>query len=291
MKYIEYKINAASAEQSDIIVADLAEMGFESFSDYDTALGNIAAYITESEYAVFHDQIENYLHELPHSVREIEPENWNAIWESGFQPVDMDGMCYIRAPFHAPAQNAGYDIVIMPKMSFGTGHHPTTYLMAEAVLDLKLNLNHQVRGMRGLDMGSGTGILAILAAKCGALHVDAIDIDEWAAENCAENAALNDVTACVTPILGDASYLTRDDRAALGGGARYDFVLANINRNILLRDMPTYVSVMNDNAVIVFSGFLELDIPVIEARANEVGVTVESHTVRDGWARIVARKS
>lgn len=283
MQYLEYKISVASAEQSEIVMADLAEIGFDSFTDYETGLGTMGAYIASNEHVKHAKDIENYLHELPHTVTEIEPENWNALWESNFEPIDVGGRCYIRAPFHEPMAGVEHEVVIMPKMSFGTGHHPTTHLMVEAVLSMELE------GFRGLDMGSGTGILAILAAKRGAVHVDAIDIDDWATENCNENAELNGVQDRVRALLGDASLLDSSS-SLIGGGQAYDFVLANINRNILLRDMPSYVSLLANGGVIVFSGILEFDVPDIEGRAVELGLTIISREVRQGWARIIAKK-
>ena len=156
----------------------------------------------------------------------IPTQNWNASWESDFPPVDVEGRLRIRAPFHDPAPAGEMEAVVLPRMSFGTGHHATTWLMSRAVLGLG------VAGRTGLDMGSGTGVLAIVAAKCGAAHVDAVDIDDWADENCRENVAANGVADRVEPMLGDVGRIA---------GRRYDFILANINRNVLVptcRPMP-----------------------------------------------------
>ena len=205
----------------------------------------------------------------------IESQNWNALWESNFTPVDVDGKLYIRAPFHAPAPEGVMEVVIMPKMSFGTGHHATTCLVSGFLMELAL------AGKRGLDMGSGTGVLAIVAVKCGAEAVDAVDIDTWADENCRENIASNGVADRITPILGDARAIT---------GRSYDFIAANINRNILVGDMAAYVGAMNAGADLVMSGFLEADIPIIRSAAEAEGLVFVSSRLRDGWAAVHCKK-
>lgn len=274
MNYTEYTVRVSDQESADILVAELAEMGFDSFSEFEC--GKVLCYITDQELANNSSDIAHYLGGFNVQIKQIEQQNWNALWESNFEPIALDDMCYIRAPFHAPSPSgARHEVVIMPKMSFGTGHHPTTYLMVESIL--RADLAHK----RGLDMGSGTGILAILAVKCGADHVDAIDIDEWAWENCNENTQLNGVGDRVEAMLGDALLLQ-------GRPLSYDFVLANINRNILLRDMHLYKAAMRPGATIIFSGFLEFDIPAIEACAVELGMAIKCQKLRQGWASITA---
>ena len=167
------------------------------------------------------------------------------------------------------------EVVLMPKMSFGTGHHATTWLMSRAVLDLG------VAGRRGLDMGSGTGVLAIVAAKCGAEHVDAVDIDDWADENCRENVAANGVAERIEPMLGDVRRIA---------GRHYDFILANINRNILMADMPAYAATLSAGGDLVMSGFLEADVPAVTERAAELGMECVSVARRDGWMAVHVRK-
>ena len=177
----------ATEEQGDILTAYLSDFPFDSF-DYTDGLLN--AYIPQSEFEVYHDEIENLLHNegiLDYYFESIEAQNWNALWESNFPPVEVDELVAIRAPFHEPYPHFRFDIVITPKMSFGTGHHATTYLMSRAVA------SRDFEGKRVLDMGSGTGVLAIIAAKCNAESVDAVDIDEWAYENCTENCGVNGV--------------------------------------------------------------------------------------------------
>ncbi|MBR5849934.1 MAG: 50S ribosomal protein L11 methyltransferase [Alistipes sp.] len=269
MDYIELNIPISSAEQGEILTAYLADYPFESFTQEKTLL---KAYIPQESLADCKEEIDTLLaDEGIQGVRyvSIETQNWNALWESNFSPVDVDGRIYIRAPFHAPATNDAMEVVIMPKMSFGTGHHATTHLMSSAVADLNL------KGLQGLDMGSGTGVLAIIAAMRGAAHIDAVDIDAWADENCRENIATNGVAEQITPILGDASAIE---------GKQYDFILANINRNILLADMPRYVATLKEGGVLLMSGILECDIDSIRNRAEELGLRYIEHRLRDGWA-------
>ncbi|MFR9634138.1 MAG: 50S ribosomal protein L11 methyltransferase [Rikenellaceae bacterium] len=202
----------------------------------------------------------------------METQNWNAQWESNFERVEVGDRLLIRAPFHPADSKFQSEVVIMPKMSFGTGHHATTHLMAEWTMDL--GAEGCLAGARGLDMGSGTGVLAIVAAKEGAAAVDAVDIDDWADENCRENIVVNGVEGVVTPILGDVSRVE---------GRRYSFILANINRNILVGDLPRYATALEEGGVLLISGFLEQDVEILQARAREVGLTPVAERVRDGW--------
>mgnify|MGYP000064908829 FL=1 len=164
----------------------------------------------------------------------------------------------------------------MPKMSFGTGHHATTCLMASGLLD------RDVTGLRGLDMGSGTGVLAIVAALRGAEAVDAVDIDEWAYENCVENIRANSVETRVTPLLGDIGAIA---------GRRYDFIAANINRNILLAQLPAYAAALDAGGWLLMSGILEADVAPLSEAARAAGFSVTGHALRDGWARVDAVKN
>lgn len=274
MDYIELNLPVSGTEQAEIATAMLADFPFESFSE---EKGSLKAYIPKEALSSCKEEVDDVLRGLGitgFTYIEIETQNWNALWESNFEPVVVDEVCMIRAPF-SPAPESGLDIIIMPKMSFGTGHHATTWLMTAEIV--KRNFT----GMRGLDMGSGTGVLAIVAVKRGAECVDAVDIDEWAYENCTENIGVNGTKDNIAPFLGDASIIS---------GRHYDFILANINRNILLADMPRYVATMNDGAELLMSGILERDIPMITAKAEELGLTVESSRLREGWAVVVCRK-
>ncbi len=267
MKYVEYTVTVPSEQAADLLVAELAERGFDSFGEF--ADGTIACYLPAVQEE--REAIEALLAEMGYRFArvEIEDQNWNAAWESNFEPIDVEGRCYVRAPFHAPRPDYEYEIVIMPKMSFGTGHHATTHLMVGQML------RHRFDGQSGLDMGSGTGILAILAARLGAVVVDAIDIDTWAYENCVENIETNGVQGVVCPILGDAQAFA---------GRRYDFVLANINRNILLADLPRYAESLRPGGLLLMSGLLEIDLPVLSQAAQQRGFAVVDRRTRDGWA-------
>lgn len=270
MEYISLTIAVLDDSQSEVLTAELADYPFESFENEP---GVLKAYIPCERLADCRDAVDALLAQYGVAGRyeEIETQNWNAVWEQNFEPVDVDGRLLIRAPFHAPAAEGVMEVVIMPHMSFGTGHHATTCLMSLAVLELG------VAGRRGLDMGSGTGVLAILAAKCGASQVDAVDIDDWADENCRENSAANGVADVVEPMLGDVRRIA---------GRHYDFVLANINRNILLTDMAAYAEALDAGGDLVMSGFLEYDADVVAACAEGLGLHVVGRRVRDGWVAI-----
>lgn len=286
MNYIEYNINVPNAEVGEIVVAELAELGFDSFSDYlpdgfMSGAGSVKCYIPAAVEAegTNHTRIQNFLYDegYPYERQEIEQQNWNAEWESHFEPIDiLGGHCYIRAPFHPAKAGVKHEIVIMPKMSFGTGHHATTYLMAEQMLAMDFS------GASVLDMGSGTGILAILAAQRGAVVVDAVDIDEWAYENCLENIQTNGVQTVVCPILGDVSTIK---------GKVYDYILANINRNILLTDMEQYAASLRKGGLLLVSGILDLDADAVIGHAAKLGLVQTATNHRDGWAQVTFQKA
>lgn len=273
--YIELSLPASDAEQAEILIAELAEFPFESFQQEETEL---RAYIREDELAKWQREVSGFLTErlIRGTYNRIETVNWNAQWESGFDPVDVNGCCLIRAPFHEPAPQGSLDVVIMPKMSFGTGHHATTWLMTSAILERDFS------GKYGLDIGSGTGVLAIVAVLRGAIHVDAVDIDAWSYENCVENIEVNNVREKITPILGNVSAIS---------GRQYDFVLANINRNILLTDMPAYIDSLKERGTLIMSGILEADIQAIEEEAVSLGLKPTKEYLKDGWAALVFEKN
>ncbi len=274
MDYVELNI-PVEGEMAEILTAELADYPFESFKQEGPTL---KAYIPQERLVDCKEQIDELLasyHQEGVRYISIESQNWNALWESNFTPVDVEGKIYIRAPFHTPAPEGALEVIIMPKMSFGTGHHATTCLVSGYLWDLDL------QDREGLDMGSGTGVLAIVAAKRGARHIDAIDIDTWADENCRENIATNGVEAQITPLLGDARLLA---------GRAYDFIAANINRNILTGDMAHYVAAMRPGADLVMSGFLEADIPIIRAAAESYGLHFLSARLREGWAAVHCQK-
>ena len=274
MDYVALNVPVPTAETAEILTAELAEYPFESF---ETENGSLKAYIPKERLADCKPEVDALLahYGTPGRYVAIETQDWNAEWERNFTPVEVDGRLLIRAPFHAPAAEGTEEIVIMPRMSFGTGHHATTCLMAGIVLDLELERR------RGLDMGSGTGVLAILAAKRGAAHVDAVDIDDWADANCRENIAANGTADRIEPILGDVRRIA---------GRRYDFILANINRNILLHDMAAYAAALLPGGELAMSGFLTQDVGAIAAEAAKLGLTVAETRERDGWAAVLCRK-
>lgn len=275
MDYVALNISCPDDGLAEILTAELADWPFESFETQD---GLLKAYIPQERLSGCKEAVDGILarYGVPGRYIAIETQNWNAVWESNFSPVDIEGRLLVRAPFHPKAPAGVPEAVIMPRMSFGTGHHATTWLMARAVLDL------DVAGRRGLDMGSGTGVLAIVAALCGAAHVDAVDIDDWADANCRENIAANGVADRVDPLLGDVRRIA---------GRRYDFILANINRNILVADMPAYAAALDRGGSLLMSGFLENDVPaVVEAAARE-GMSLLATAARDGWQLVHVRKN
>ena len=275
MNYISLNIAFSDAMQAEILTAELADYPFESF---EADAGTLKAYIPQEQLADCKGEVDALLARYGVQGRyiAIETQNWNAVWESNFPPVDVEGRLLIRAPFHEPAPAGVMEVVVMPKMSFGTGHHATTWLVSRAVLDLG------VAGRRGLDMGSGTGVLSIVAAKCGAAHVDAVDIDDWADANCRENIASNGVADRIEPMLGDVRRIA---------GQHYGFILANMNRNILTADMPAYAAALDAGGWLLMSGILEADVAPLSEAARAAGFSVTGHALRDGWARVDAVKN
>ena len=270
MNYISLNIAFSDDLQAEILTAELADYPFESF---EADAGTLKAYIPQERLADCKGEVDALLAHYGVQGRyiAIETQNWNAVWESNFPPVDVEGRLLIRAPFHEPAPAGVMEVVVMPKMSFGTGHHATTWLVSRAVLDLG------VAGRRGLDMGSGTGVLSIVAAKCGAAHVDAVDIDDWADANCRENIASNGVADRIEPMLGDVRRIA---------GRHYGFILANINRNILLADMDAYTATLPAGGRLVMSGILEADIPCIVEKAGTLGLDFGGKRLLKGWAAV-----
>ena len=259
----------ATEEQGEILSAYLADFPFDSF-DYDGELLN--AYAPQSDMVEFRQAVENMLEDegvVNYFFEDIEAQNWNAAWESDFEEVEVRGEVLIRAPFHKEHDDyQGMEVVIQPKMSFGTGHHCTTQLMIEALLD------GDVEGKRILDMGSGTGVLAIVAAKLGAECVMAVEIDDMAEESVRENIGLNGVADRVESVCGDACAIE---------GREFDVVLANINRNILLADMEAYDKTLITGGKLVLSGFLADDVKILVKKAKSLGYKLVNHRANDVW--------
>ena len=266
----------ATEEQGEIIAAYLSEFSFDSFDYQDGVQG---AYIPTSEVEMCRAEVESMLEEegfLNYYFEDVEVENWNATWESDFEEVEVRGEVLIRAPFHEERPGyKGLEVIIQPKMSFGTGHHCTTQLMIEALLD------GDVAGKRVLDMGSGTGVLAIVAAKLGAESVLAVEIDDMAEESVRENISLNGVAEKVESICGDASAIE---------GREFDVVLANINRNILLADMEAYDKSIVAGGHLVLSGFLAEDVEILVKKAVSLGYKLTNHRSNDVWQALEFEK-
>ncbi|WP_228850832.1 50S ribosomal protein L11 methyltransferase [Aegicerativicinus sediminis] len=268
--YLEFDFSLSPKEPwSDVLAAELGELGFESFSETDTG---IKAYISKdlSKDLVF-DDLMTFTSpcEVNYSVQEIQKENWNMEWEKNFHPILVDDRCSIRAPFHEKP-DAPIDIIIEPKMSFGTGHHETTYLMVEHLLEMDLS------NLRVLDMGCGTGVLAILASIKGALMVDAIDIDNWCYLNSIENVERNNC-ANINVFEGDAQLLE---------GKTYDLIIANINRNILLNDIQFYSKSLSFKGTLLLSGFYKEDIEAIVEECAKYGLKYENQRVKNNWVAL-----
>lgn len=272
MEYLEFKFKVSPLQPwKDILEAELGEIGFESFADTNDG---VDAYVQEENYDAdsFNNMsvLSNGLCEIEFIKSKVIPKNWNEEWEKNFSPINVDNRCVIRAPFHE-ATNADYEIIIEPKMSFGTGHHQTTHLMISYILDMN------VENMKVMDMGCGTGILAILAAQKNATIVDAIDIDEWAYENTMENAERNKVDF-IKGAKGDASLLNGDEN--------YDLFIANINRNILINDMPTYTKSIKSGGQLLLSGFYESDIQQLVTETEKHGFKLEEKRNKESWAAL-----
>jgi ribosomal protein L11 methyltransferase len=270
MNYIEIKCFVKPlGEGNEIMIALLSELGCESFMEFEEG---VCAYIQSS---FFSEEKLKEIH-LPQNagfsysfeISQIKDENWNALWESNYEPVWIDNCCYVRAPFHETKSDALYEIVIEPKMSFGTAHHETTSLM------LSYLLKEDCKDKNILDMGSGTGVLAILTSLRGSKTITAIDNDEWAYENCIENCQRNEITN-IECILGDADTIKNDP---------FDIIIANINRNILLRDIPKYVVNLKQKGILFLSGFYEEeDLQLLSEKAVECGLIYDSYKTKNRW--------
>lgn len=276
---LKIKIEPYSSDAADLIAAFLADIGFESFEEKEDGLN---AHITEDTFS--ESMLASTLEDFPMDVRiswdteKVKQVDWNAEWEKNyFQPIVLGGgRCVVHATFHQDFPQAEYEIVIDPKMAFGTGHHATTSMMTDHLLGMDL------KGKSVIDMGTGTGILAILASKLGAKEVTGIEIDNFAFLNALDNAALNN--ADITLIEGDASKLEFLNSA--------DVFLANINRNIILADLDRYVARIAPGGILVLSGFYNKDVPLLERALLANGMQpIETVTVEGGWSSLKAVKN
>ena len=258
---------------SEILMALLGEHEFDSFISTDKGFD---AFIKEENFT------QNILIELPefdftfnYAIEKIEQKNWNAEWESNFHPVYVEDKCCIRASFHEKAVNVILDIIIDPKMSFGTGHHDTTWLMTRSLFDLDVN------NKRVLDMGCGTGVLAIIAKKLGASSVDGIDIDDWSIENSIENSSNNNITG-ISFYKGNANSLANK---------QFDVIVANINRNVLLNDMETYNTSLVKSGFLLLSGFFENDFEELNKKAISMGFILAEKKTKNTWCMLKYQKN
>ena len=278
---INFNITPFSEEIADILIATMSSIGYEGFQYTDTGF---TAYITCEQFEEERIQKLEILqslavdYQVDWNFSVLQDRDWNLEWEKNFTPIVVDNRILIRAGFHPTIPGIDYDIIIEPKMSFGTGHHPTTTLMLETLLDF----SGQMKGKRVLDMGCGTGILSILAAKLGASTVTGIDIDEWSYRNARENIENNQLQNIQIKI-GNAGLLEKEKE--------FDFILANINRNILLTDMPFYERCLKDGGILIMSGFYTHDLPSIRQKAAELGMTYGDQKMKQNWVAVSFTKN
>lgn len=269
--YIGYEFTVSPIQPGvEILIAELGYAGFESFVETENG---VTAYIQKNDWNsnILNDIniLESTEFNISYQFNDIEQTNWNQEWEKNFNPIVVDNTCSVRAPFHEKP-NTAYDIVIEPKMSFGTGHHETTHMMIQHIL--KNNFTNK----SVLDMGCGTGVLAILAEMKGAKPIDAVDYDNWCYLNSIENVTRNNAKQ-ITVIEGDASVLKNK---------KYDVIIANINRNILLQDLSTYTSCLNKNGMLFLSGFYVQDIPIIQETCEKLMLKFEEKLERNNWVAL-----
>lgn len=265
----------ANPELSEILMAELAEIGFDIFEESNTG---IDAFCLENLFdaSAMQEIFNRYkaLGPVQYEQKTIEKQNWNEVWETNYEPIRIGDKVFIRASFHASEPGYQMELVINPKMSFGTGHHETTSLMVENLFSLDLS------GKWVLDAGTGTGILAFVAKKLGAGLVRGFDIDEWSVENSIENANLNDCEE-IPFVKGTI----RDEEET-----EYDVLIANINRNILLDEMEEYGKRLKSGGILLLSGFYVQDIPALEKKAASVGIQRVSYLDKNNWVSMVLRK-
>lgn len=275
MNYIEINITLegpTNQDNKDSVIALLSEHPFDSFAENENGVAAFMPHELYNESQVIETLIEiRHMFPMSWKVKHIEEQNWNKTWEANYPAVTIARRCHIRAPFHPPMPEVDFDLVIEPKMSFGTAHHETTSMMIELLLD------EDVADKDVLDMGCGTGLLAILAAKKGAKNVMAIDNDEWAYKNSIENVERNDCP--------DIHVKMGDEQAI--GNAKFDLIIANINRNILLQQFDKYAYSLNPDGKIFMSGFYENDIPVLLRKVEPHGLKLQTKRIKNKWSAIV----
>jgi ribosomal protein L11 methyltransferase len=274
---IEIEITPFEEWLRDVLMAQLAETGFESFEEKTTGMEAfipVAAFHEADVFDLLKQFEENFSFRISKEL--IKSQNWNKVWEKNyFKPLVVGGECLVRAPFHKEYPQCKYEIVIEPNMAFGTGNHETTSMMLEAILKEKF------AGKNVLDMGCGTGILGILASMKGASEITAIDIDEWSVKGTHENAELNNIKN-LSVKKGDATML---------GAEKYDFIFANIHKNVLMEDLPVYEGCLNNNGKLFISGFYSEDIPDLKAKAESVDLKDAGFSTRNNWVAAFFYKS
>ncbi|HEX6848247.1 MAG TPA: 50S ribosomal protein L11 methyltransferase [Chitinophagaceae bacterium] len=263
MDYIKISFNDLQPEQKEILIAQLADAGYEGFEEKSTGLD---AFINSKSFdKAIIDEI-SFKYQTPYTKEKIAETNWNQVWESNFQPVVVNDYVAVRADFHKPITHTAFEIVITPKMSFGTGHHATTSMMIELMKDIDFNEKSI------LDFGTGTGILAILAEKKGAKKIVAIDNDDWSIANAKENFKKNN---CKKIILRQASDATVE--------MKFDIILANINKNVIVENLVSLTAQLNENGRILLSGLLADDQDEILSNTTVLNLTFEKELIRDNW--------
>jgi len=267
--YIQITIELKDNSLSDVLIAELTNCGFEGFEEQENLLN---AFINEENFddISFQKIISN--HKLAFTKNIIAPKNWNEEWEKSFDPVIVEDFCSIRASFHKPIRTTKHEIVITPKMSFGTGHHATTYLMIKAIGTIDFKEKSVI------DFGTGTGVLAILSELCGAKNVVAIDNDEWSIDNAEENIKANNRSKI---LLHKADSIEKENRA--------DIVLANINKNIILQHFTSLKQHLANNGILILSGLLTSDYTDIESAANSLELEIISSSEKDGWISLILK--
>ena len=274
MEYLKFTFSVNPTEPgNEVLIAQLGEVGFESFVENENGF---EAFIPKSQCIEQFIPKEDSFEGISFSyVQELIPSaNWNEEWEKNFSPVYVEDKLCIRAPFHLAPYNGILDIVIMPKMSFGTGHHDTTWMMSKRIFDAEL------KEKSFLDMGCGTGVLAILAYKLGAIDIHAIDIDEWSITNTIENCEVNQCTE-INIEKGDVGNLEKN---------KFDFIAANINRNVLMKDIPVYAAALKSKGRLLMSGFFETDFEKLIEQSNKSDLQLVSSDSRNGWGLLELEK-